>query len=216
MSGYSTAPKILKGALVSFRPPIPIPSVLTFQINPESLSRQVDARSAESGEGTETFRLAGAPTESIKLEAVFDATDALEKRDETAEQHGLHPQLAALETLLYPRSSNVIANSVLMTLGVIEVLPMKAPFTVFIWGKHRIVPVKLSGISITEEAYDPNLNPIRAKVGMDLNVLSYSDLATTHPGHAMFLSHQIVKETMATIAQVGSLGTVLGSDVKLL
>ena len=103
-----------------------------------------------------------------------------------------------------------------MNIGTIEILPMKSPFTVFIWGRQRILPVKLSSLNITEEAYDTNLNPIRAKVAMDLAVLSYSDLRTTHPGYALFLAHQVVKEAMAVIGQANSLGSVLGGEVSIL
>ncbi len=216
MTGYSRSPKLLKGAIVAFRPPAPVPTVIPFQFNPESLSRTIEARSAEGGGGAETFRLAGAPTETIKVEAMFDAADMLEVDDSVTAQNGLHPQLAALETLLYPQSATVIANSILLNIGTIEILPMKSPFTVFIWGRQRILPVKLSSLSITEEAFDPNLNPIRAKVAMDLSVLSYSDLRITHPGYAMFLAHQVVKESMALIGQANSLGAVLGSDVNIL
>ncbi|SLN59799.1 hypothetical protein ROA7450_03101 [Roseovarius albus] len=216
MTGYSRSPRLLKGAIVAFRPPVPIPAVIPFQINPESLSRTVEARTAEGEGSTQSFRLAGAPSETIKIETVFDAADDLEKSDDIAAQSGLHPRLAALETLIYPQAATVIANSILMNIGTIEILPMKSPFTVFIWGKGRILPVKLSSLSITEEAYDPNLNPIRAKVSMDLAVLSYSDLRTTHPGYAMFLAHQVVKETMAVIGQANSLGAVLGGDVSIL
>lgn len=216
MTGYTRSPKLLKGAIVAFRPPVPIPSVIPFQFNPESLSRTIEARSAEGEGGAETFRLSGAPTETIKVEAIFDAADMLETGDGITVANGLHPQLAALETLLYPQSATVIANSILMNIGTIEILPMKSPFTVFIWGRQRILPVKLSSLSITEEAYDPTLNPIRAKVAMDLAVLSYSDLRMTHPGYAMFLAHQVVKEAMALIGQANSLGAVLGSDVTIL
>lgn len=216
MSGYSRSPRLIKGALVAFRPPSPLPAVIAFQINPESLSRTLEARSAEGGGGAETFRLAGAPNETIKLEAVLDATDDLERDDPVAAEVGLHPRLAALEMLLYPQSSTVIANSVLMALGTLEVLPMSGPFTVFIWGRSRILPVRLAGLSITEEAHDPALNPIRARVSMDLAVLSYSDLRITHPGYAMFLGHQVLKETMARTGQADGLGAVLGSDVNLL
>lgn len=216
MTGYSRSPRLLKGAIVAFRPPVPIPNVIPFQFNPESLSRTIEARTAEGGSGAETFRLAGAPTETIKVEATFDATDDLEAGDSVAAEHGLHPRLATLETLLYPQSATVIANSVLMHAGVIEILPMKSPFTVFIWGRQRILPVRLASLNITEEAFDTNLNPIRAKVAMDFSVLSYSDLRTSHPGYAMFLAHQVVKETMSMIGQVDSLGAVLGSDVNIL
>ncbi len=216
MTGYSRSPKLIKGAIVAFRPPVPVPSVIPFQINPDGMARTLEARSAEGEGGTETFRLAGAPKEQIKLEAMMDAADDLEKGDEVVAENGLHPRLAALETLIYPQSVTVIANSVLMNLGTIEILPTSGPFTVFIWGKQRILPVKLRGFTISEEAHDPQLNPIRAKVSLDLQVLSYSDLPMTHPGYAMFLAHQVVKETMALVGQANSLGAVLGSDVNIL
>lgn len=216
MTGFSRSPRLLKGALVAFRPPVPLPSVIPFQINPETLSRTVNANLAEGEGGTETFRLAGAPSETIKLETVLDATDDLERDDATAREIGLHHRLAQLELLLYPSAATVVANAVLLNAGTVEILPAAGPFTIFIWGRARILPVKLTSLTIEEQAYDPNLNPIRAKVGMDLQVLSYSDLRQTHPGYAMFLAHQVTKETMAAIAQVNSLGAVLGSDVSLL
>ncbi|MGV8986155.1 MAG: hypothetical protein ACOH2H_07725 [Cypionkella sp.] len=216
MTGYSRSPRLLKGAIVAFRPPVPIPDVIPFQINPESLQRTLEAKSADAEGGVETFRLNGAPKEVIKVEAEFDAADDLEKGVPSVEAMGLYPRLAQLETLLYPQVATVIANAILLQLGTVEILPATGPFLVFIWGKSRIVPVKLTSLSITEMAYDPNLNPILAKVSMDLTVLSYSDLQSTHPGYAMFLAHQIVKETMAGIGRVNSLGAVLGSDVSIL
>ncbi len=214
MTGYSRSPRLLKGAIVAFRPPLPIPDVIPFQINPESLQRTIEANTPGDGEGADGFRLAGAPKEVIKVEASLDAADDLEQG--RAEDMGLHPRLAQLETLLYPAASTVIANTILLQLGTIEILPASGPFTVFIWGKSRILPVRLKSLSITEEAYDPRLNPIRARVSMDLAVLSYSDLESSHPGYAMFLSHQLVKETMAMVGRINSLGSVLGSDTRIL
>ncbi len=216
MTGYTRSPRLIKGALVAFRPPLPIPTVIPFRINPETMARTLETRSAEGEGGQETFRLAGAPKESIKVDCVFDATDDLETGETAAVENGLHPRLAALEMLIYPGTATVIANSILLQLGVVEVLPAKGPFTIFIWGKRRILPVRLAGMSIAEEAFDPNLNPIRAKVGLDMQVLSYSDLAVTHPGYALFLSHQIVKEAMASIGAADGLGAVLGGDAKLI
>ena len=62
-----------------------------------------------------------------------------------------------------------------------------------------MLPVRLSSLSITEEAYDPLLNPIRAKAELSLSVLSYQDLGVLHPGHWLFLAHHIAKEVMATM-----------------
>jgi len=217
MTGYSRSPKLLKGAIVAFDLPVPVPRVIPFQINPESMSRTLEARSIENeGASSDNFRLSGAPNETIKVECVMDATDGLEKGDGLTEELGLHPQLAALETLIYPKSPTVIANTVLLNAGTIEIVPMQGPFTIFIWGAKRILPVRISGMSITEETFDPHLNPIRAKISLDMKVLSYSDLQQTHPGYGLFLGHQIVKETMALIAAGSSLGSVVGGDVKLI
>jgi len=213
MGGYSRSPRLLKGAIVAFRPMLPLPDVIPFQINPESLQRSIEAKPAGEG-GADGFRLAGAPKEVIKIDATLDATDDLEKGD--AADSGLHPRLAQLETLLYPSAATVIANSALLHAGTIEILPASGPFTVFIWGKTRILPVRIQSLSITEEAYDPQLNPIRAQVSMELAVLSYTDLASTHPGYTMFLSHQLVKETLAQVGRINSLGAVLGSDMKII
>jgi len=89
----------------------------------------------------------------------------------------------------------------------------EAPLTLFIWGVKRIVPVRLSSFSIAEEAYDVNLNPIRAKVTLGLQVLSYSDLSLTNPGYYLFLAHQVVKEAMATISSVRDVAAVGSTSV---
>ena len=46
--------------------------------------------------------------------------------------------------------------------------------------------------------------PIRASVDVNLDVLSYNDLSPTDPGYALFLVHQVLKETMASVAAVAS------------
>ena len=114
--------------------------------------------------------------------------------------------------LLYPKSALVIANEVLLNIGVIEIIPPEAPLTLFVWGVKRILPVRLTELSITEEAYDPNLNPIRAKVSLGLRVLNYHDLGLLSVGGTLFMAHQIAKEVMATIGSVGNIaGAVSGS-----
>jgi hypothetical protein len=208
MTTFPGSPRLQKGAIVGIDIFNPLASVIIFQYNPDTLTRTLQAQTTTGETGrSEALRLKGAPVESIKLDVEIDATDQLEKADPVATSMGIFPQLSALEMLLYPKSSLVIANTVLMAVGTIEVIPPEAPFTLFIWGPKRVLPVRLSGFTITEEAHDPGLNPIRAKVSLDLRVLSYSDFSVTHPGYALFLAHQVIKETMAVIGSVGNIAS---------
>ena len=217
MTTFPNTPRVLKGALIGFDPLVPIPSVILFQYNPDTLTRSLKPRAA-GGEGarSEAQRLTGAPEETIKVDIEIDATDQLEKADGVATSLGIYPQLSALEVLVYPKSALVIANTILLAAGTIEILPPTAPLTLFIWGVKRILPVRITDFSITEEAHDPALNPIRAKVSLGLRVLSYNDLSLTHPAYYMFLAHQVVKETMGIVGSVGNLAAVAGGDIKLI
>lgn len=217
MTTFPGAPKLLKGAIIAIALPNPIPQVIPFQYNPTTLNRTLTAKAVEgSDKSGEALRLEGAPVENIKLDIEFDATDQLEVGDPMTVKNGLYPQLSALEMLLYPSSSLVIANQVLMEFGTIQIAPPQAPMTMLVWGKNRILPVRITDFSITEEAHDINLNPIRAKVSLGLRVLSYNDFTITNPGYHQFLSHQIVKETLANLGSVNNLDTVLGNNVNLL
>jgi hypothetical protein len=216
MTTFPGSPRVLKGALVGIAPTNPIPKVIVFQYNPDTLTRTLKPRAA-GGEGarSEALRLSGAPEETIKVDVEVDAADQLEKGDGIATGLGLYPQLSALETLVYPQSAIVIANTALLAAGTIEVVPPTAPLTLFIWGVQRILPVRIAEFSITEEAHDTALNPIRAKASLGLRVLSYNDLSLTDPAYYMFLAHQVVKEAMGVVGTVGSLAAVAGGDVRL-
>ncbi|MCB0167274.1 MAG: hypothetical protein KDI79_23795 [Anaerolineae bacterium] len=210
-------PRTLKGALVSLEPPNPTPTVIVFQYNPNTLTRTLEAQLVEEeGKSGSPPRLKGAPIETIKIEVEIDAADQLELGNAAAGDMGIFPQLSALELLIYPKSDLIIANNILLKLGTLEIIPPSAPLTLFIWGKRRILPVKLTEFSVTEDAHHPNLSPIRAKVSLGLRVLSYSDVSGDNPAWSLFLAHQIIKETMAAIATTGSLNTVIGSNVKLI
>lgn len=216
MADFSRSPRVVKGALVGFDPLRPVPSVIVFQYNPETLTRTVQAQaSGDGGARSEAMRLKGAPVETIKMEVEIDATDRLEQGDPLAASTGIHPQLAALETLLYPRSELVIANTVLLALGTLEILPPVGPLTLLVWGLKRVLPVRITELSITEEAHDPGLNPVRARVSLGLRVLSYNDLSLTNPGYSIFLVHQMAKEAMARTGSVSDMGAVAGGNVKL-
>jgi hypothetical protein len=210
MSSFPRSPRTLKGGIVArdMSSPIAVPTVIVFQYNPENLTRSIDPQTgSEGGSRSEVLRLKGAPKESINAEIVIDATDQLEKANPIATRVGIHPQLAALEMLVYPKSRLVIANAILSAIGTIEILPPQAPLTLFAWGPARIVPVVVTSMSITEEMHDVSLNPIRAKVSLGLRVLTYDDLPLSHPGYGIFLAHQVIKEAFATL---GSALNVIG------
>ena len=217
MTTNPNSPKLLKGAIVGIDLPNPLASVIVFQYNPHTLTRTLQAQ-AVGGAGadrSEALRLRGAPVENITVAVDIDATDQLEKGDGTAVSMGVYPQLSALEMLVYPKSALVLANTALLAFGAIEIIPPTAPLTLFVWGPKRVLPVRLTSFSITEEAYDASLNPIRAKVSLGLRVLSYNDLPITHPGYSLFLAHQVVKEAMATVGSLNDLSAVVGENVDL-
>jgi len=217
MTTFPRSPKLTKGAIIGLDIFNPLASVILFQYNPLTLRRELRARLGQAeGEPAEVTRLEGAPEETISVEVEFDATDQLEKAEGTAASLGIYPQLSALEMLIYPKSAYVIANTVLTALGTLEIAAPQAPLTLFVWGVKRVLPVQLKTFTINEEAYDVNLNPIRATVTLSLRVLSYSDLSLSHPGYYLFLAHQVVKETMATIGSVNNLSAVAGGNVDLL
>jgi len=216
MSTFPNSPRLLKGAIIGFDLFNPVSSVVVFQYNPDTMTRSLQVQgSGDGGDRSEVMRLKGAPIETIKMDVEIDATDKLESDDGITTALGIHPQLAALEMLAYPKSSLVITNAILLGLGKTEILPPIGPFTLLVWGIKRVVPVRLTEFSITEEAFDQALNPIRAKVSLGLRVLSYNDLSIKDPGYYIFMAHQIAKETFATIGSVGNLRAVVGSDVKL-
>lgn len=198
MSTFPGSPRLLKGALIGVDPLNPLGSVVVFQYNPDTMTRKLEPRAVSAeGDRGEAFRLTGAPKETISLSIEIDATDQLEQANPLAIASGIYPTLAALEIMLYPKSAVVIVNDVLSVIGTIEVIPAEAPMTLFVWGPQRVLPVRVTSFSITEEAHDQLLNPIRAKVELSLAVLSYQDLPLLSAGRVLFLAHHIVKEVMA-------------------
>ena len=209
MTTFPGSPRVQKGAIIGLDPFNPLASVIIFQYNPDTLTRTITAQTTGGNpDRGEALRLKGPPEEKISLDVEIDATDQLEQARFPATSLGIHPALASLEMLLYPKSALAIANEVLAAVGVIEVIAPEAPLTLFIWGVKRAVPVRLTQFTITEQAFDPDLNPIRASVRLDLRVLNYHDLGLLSVGGALFMAHQIAKEVMATI---GGVGTISGA-----
>jgi hypothetical protein len=182
--------------------------VIALQYNPDSLTRsfQVQGVGGEGGDRSEALRLKGPPIETIKLEAEIDATDQLEFPDQNsnAVQVGIQPQLAALEVIVYPTSSQLQTNHTLSQVGTIEIIAGRAPLTIFVWSQSRVMPVRLTEFSITEEAFDPSLNPIRAKISLGMRVLSVNDVLFAERAGSLFMSYQQQKERLATLAPAGT------------
>jgi hypothetical protein len=212
MTTFPGSPRLINGAIVGLDPFNPLASVIVFQYNPDTVTRTLTAQtSGENPDQGEALRLKGPPQESIKLDVEIDAADQLEKAAFPTTMMGLYPTLAALEMLLYPKSTRIIANEVLLNVGIIEVIQPEMPLTLLIWGMKRVLPVRLTQFTITEEAFDPQLNPIRAKVSLDFRVLSYQDLGLASRGGALHMAHQVAKEVMATIGSVKNLSALPGT-----
>lgn len=145
MTTFPNSPRLMKGAIVGIDIFNPVSSIIQFQYNPETLTRKLQAQTTEEGgNSSEALRLRGAPQETITLDIEIDATDNLEKGENNAAGMGIYSQLSALEMLIYPKSSLVIANTALLAGGTIELIPPMAPLTLFIWGPKRVLPVRLT------------------------------------------------------------------------
>ncbi|HEY3138392.1 MAG TPA: hypothetical protein VGL29_20380 [Blastocatellia bacterium] len=212
MSTFPNSPRLVKGGIVLIDPDTSaVVRIITLQYNPDTLSRTLQIKGlAEGGDRSEALRLTGPPVETIKVDVEIDATDQLEAPDQNpnAAQSGIHPQLAALETIVYPANSQIQTNNSLASSGTLEIVPMETPLALFIWSKNRVIPVRLTDFSITEEAFDPALNPIRAKVSLGMRVLSVNDLPFDHKGNSLFMSYHQQKESLATKAQGGTLNAL--------
>jgi hypothetical protein len=212
MTNFPRSPRILKGGLVLIDPvTAAVRRIVVLQYNPDSLSRTLQVQGVgDSADRSQALRLKAPPVETLKLEAEIDVTDQLELPDEgqnrIAVELGLHPQLAALETIIYPSSAQVLENHSRAQSGTLEIAPMEAPLTIFVWSKSRILPVRVTDFSVTEEAFDPNLNPIRAKVSLGMRVLNINDVGFVHKAGSLFMSYFQQKEQLAAKSAGGGFG----------
>lgn len=201
MTTFPGSPRLLKAGLVLLdAETLVVQRIITLQYSPDTLTRtlQVQAANTEATQDrSQALRLKGPPVETFRLEAEIDATDQLEVADGDAVSVGIHPQLAALETMVYPTSADLLNIDALARAGALEVAPTLAPLTLLVWSRSRTVPVRVTDLSVTEEAFDPALNPIRAKVSLSLRVLNVNDLGFGTKGGSVFLAYQQLKERLA-------------------
>jgi hypothetical protein len=213
MSSFPGSPQLLKSGIVLVNPDSGQPvQTIVLQYNPDTLTRTLQAQGIgpEPGDRLEALRLKGPPLETIKLEAEIDATDQMEAGDATVAQLGIFPQLAALETIVYPSSRQLQDNDTQSGIGTLEIAPSEAPLALFVWSLQRVLPVRITDFSITEEAFDANLNPIRAKVSLGMRVLTVFDVGFSHRGGSLFMTYLQQKERLAATATQGASTSSLG------
>lgn len=211
MSSFPGSPRLIRGGLVLIDPTTAaVLRIIALQYNPDTLTRSFQIRGVgqESGDHLEALRLKGPPVETIKVEAEIDATDALETGDSQTVQAGLHPQLAALETIVYPSAAHLSAANSEAASGSLEIAPELAPLPLFVFGPRRIVPVRITELSVTEEAFDTALNPMRAKLSLGLRVLTVDDLGFDAKGGGLFMTYLQAKELLAQGSRGGSFATL--------
>lgn len=175
------SPKVVRGGLVLLDADgKAVQRVIALQYNPDALTRSLQPRmtATDAGDRLEATRLKGPPAETWKVDAEIDAADQLEHPAQNPDTLalGILPVLAALETIVAPASADLLAAQRLARTGTLEILPLAAPLVLFVWGPKRVLPVRVTDLSILEEAFDPMLNPIRARVSLSLRVLSTDDL----------------------------------------
>jgi hypothetical protein len=215
-TGYSRSPKLLKGAIIQFSAPlfVPIPNIIIFQYNPETMSRSLTPWAPPPGgknltpeeEDKVNKKIAEElsqpydPDETFSLALELDAADALEQpaSHPVAVISGVADRIAALEMLMYPPDSSTLGGLLggtlsvsasgigLTTTGSAQLIKdhKKVPIVLFFWGPGRIVPVRITSFSVDEQAYSPTLYPLRAKVTVGLKVLDPAVL--TDDGTAVY------------------------------
>lgn len=254
---YPNSPLLLKGALIYFGAPmlIPIPNIIVFQYNPETMTRtltpwQLPTREvtvADDGTATRTdltaqqrYALAQPydPAETFSLTLELDATDALEHPEThpIAVATGVADRLAAIEMLMYPPGDSLLGGLMGTVSGAVsfsagglsigggaqsEQLQRKdAPIVLFFWGPGRIVPVRITSLSIEEQQYSPLLYPTRAKATVGIKVLDLDDLVMVSGDPAIGAAAELAracykftrgqKEVLATANLANAVESIVG------
>ena len=180
--------KFIRGAIIEYGSDFlgPIPNLVIFQFNPESLSRSIQIPTRSTGsQSREVSQVGNSPTETISITAHFNASDELKDKNILAQAFGVGTRLAALEKMVYP-TNNIggLIGAAIDAIGdaisgggdekeVVQSMPRKAyPKLLFIWGPMKVLPVIIQSMTINEKLYDKLLNPIQAEVSLTLGVVN--------------------------------------------
>jgi hypothetical protein len=213
----------MRGALVEYGSDFlgPIPNIVIFQFNPEQISRTINiARSNAGAENPENARLTEAnttsapPTESFSITAHFSAMNDLGEGGAVSvipRIFGVGPQLAALEKMantstgLLSQAIGAAVDAVGDALGAgdsdaTRKTPRESsPKILFIWGPSRVVPVEIKSMTITEQQYDPLLNPVQAQVEVGLEISTFGKQTDNPIGKGALTYTNTVKEAQALL-----------------
>jgi hypothetical protein len=208
----------LKGAFLSFGAGLlgGLPNIVVFQFNPVQVTRtpsmaQPPPLPNNTG-NIDSLQQPNLPGESMSFSLRVDANDQLAQSNPVAAASGILPTLCALELLMVPKGALSINLSSLVSGGStpapFQLPPNKLPTVLFFWGPFRIVPVAITSMTITETEYDTLLNPVRAEVSINLQVLIPSQLAGDTLANGAYSYSQGVKEVMAALnlANAASIG----------
>jgi len=186
MSGF-----YMRGALVEMMPTflVPLPNVIVFQYNPESITHAwTQPEAADAGPGANPLAVKGLPGESFTFTLAMDAGDMIADGSVVAQGiatvSGIYTRLAALEMLQFPSNTGDALLGVVSAAfggGAATATPRpipdaSIPVVLFIWGPERIVPVRVTSLSISETLYDAALNPTHAEAQITLRVLTTDEL----------------------------------------
>lgn len=204
---------LLRGALIEYKSDFlePLPNIVIFQFNPESLTRNIQIPSRPTGAtGRETSQAGEVPVEKISLTAHFSAADQLNEDNFLARQFGIGPRLAAVEQMVHPtgKVSGLVGGAIDAIGDAIfgggdaaaptQPIPREQyPRILFIWGRTRVLPVVVDTMSVTEQHFDHLLNPIQAEVSLGLSVITNSPCSDDKVAKGAIEYSNLAKETQA-------------------
>jgi hypothetical protein len=194
-----------------------LPNVIVFQFNPETITHAwTEATAPQPPPSTpdkpaakvSALATTGDPGESFSFTLIMDSDQQIADISSDpiggglATVSGLYSRLAAIEMLQFPNKppsgglvGGVTAAASAAGVGAsaagaaqTSVPSMMVPIVLFVWGPLRIVPVRITALSVAEKMFDDLLNPTHAEATITLTVLTPDDIAN-------------VPDTLASVAQ---------------
>ena len=171
----------MKGVLVELMPAfgVSMPSIIAFQFNPETLRHSWTQAMPAKG-GSNPLAVQGMPGETFSFSLAMDATDQIalgmtDPQGADAVLNGIYSRISALEMLMFPVKPDHMTGGV--PAGVRRTVPAsQVPAVLFVWGEGRILPVRVTSLTITEKLFDEKLNPTHAEAQIELRVLTPTEL----------------------------------------